>query len=219
MKILLLGRGGQVGWELQRSMSVLGDVVAVDFDPAHNPDGLCGDFTDLAGLATGGGIGVLATVKNVEPGDVSLIAPLGAVDAGDAGIRSSGNLSIAAAQVLNAGNIAVAGTSAGTPAAAPAAPAVSSAAPPPPPPTNKNPAAEAAQANNAAQQEAVGAAVPVSEVTVEVLGYGGSEDPVDQGESAIDDEEKKRRRRLEAEQDAAVSPDPQTGKPDSTSGQ
>ena len=31
--------------------------------------------TDLAGLATGGGIGVLATVEGVEPGDVDLIAP------------------------------------------------------------------------------------------------------------------------------------------------
>lgn len=50
MKILLLGRGGQVGWELQRSLSVLGEVVALDFDATHNPDGLCGDFTDLAGL-------------------------------------------------------------------------------------------------------------------------------------------------------------------------
>jgi dTDP-4-dehydrorhamnose reductase len=51
MKILLLGRGGQVGWELQRSLSVLGELVALDFDAAHNPHGLCGDFTDLAGLA------------------------------------------------------------------------------------------------------------------------------------------------------------------------
>ena len=50
MKILLLGRGGQVGWELQRSLGVLGEVVALDFDAAQNPDSLCGDFTDLAGL-------------------------------------------------------------------------------------------------------------------------------------------------------------------------
>ncbi|MBX9817417.1 MAG: dTDP-4-dehydrorhamnose reductase [Burkholderiaceae bacterium] len=53
MKILLLGRGGQVGWELQRSLAVLGKVVALDFDAAHNPDGLCGDLTDLAGLERG----------------------------------------------------------------------------------------------------------------------------------------------------------------------
>ena len=36
MKILLFGRGGQVGWELQRSLSVLGELVALDFDPAGN---------------------------------------------------------------------------------------------------------------------------------------------------------------------------------------
>ena len=151
--------------------------------------------TDLAGLATGGGIGVLATVAGVAPGDVDLIAPVGAVDAGDAGIRSSGNLTIAAAQVLNASNIAVAGTSAGTPAAAPAAPAVSTPAPAPPPPTNKNQAADAAQANNASQQQAAVTEAPVSEVTVEVLGYGGSEGtPTTEDESNLDDEEKKRRR-------------------------
>ncbi|WP_138517270.1 dTDP-4-dehydrorhamnose reductase [Rhodoferax bucti] len=50
MKILLFGRGGQVGWELQRSLSVLGEVVALDFDASQNPQGLCGDFTDLPGL-------------------------------------------------------------------------------------------------------------------------------------------------------------------------
>lgn len=38
MKILLLGKGGQVGWELQRSLAVAGELVALDFD-----DG--GDFT------------------------------------------------------------------------------------------------------------------------------------------------------------------------------
>jgi hypothetical protein len=79
--------------------------------------------TDLAGLATGGGIGVLATVAGIAPGDVDLIAPLGTVDAGDAGIRASGNLNIAAVAVLNADNISVAGASAGVPAA-PAAPSV-----------------------------------------------------------------------------------------------
>jgi dTDP-4-dehydrorhamnose reductase len=51
MKILLLGRGGQVGWELQRSLAVLGELVALDFDPAGNPQGLCGDFSNLEGLA------------------------------------------------------------------------------------------------------------------------------------------------------------------------
>jgi dTDP-4-dehydrorhamnose reductase len=34
MKILLLGKNGQVGWELQRSLAPLGEVVACDFDSA-----------------------------------------------------------------------------------------------------------------------------------------------------------------------------------------
>lgn len=72
MKILLLGRGGQVGWELQRSLSVLGEVVALDFDTAHNPDGLCGDFTDLAGLAE--------TVRRVKPQIIVNAAAHTAVD-------------------------------------------------------------------------------------------------------------------------------------------
>ncbi|MBJ7391025.1 MAG: filamentous hemagglutinin family protein, partial [Chthoniobacterales bacterium] len=37
--------------------------------------------TDLGGLATGGGIGVLASVAGVEPGAVTLLAPRGTVDA------------------------------------------------------------------------------------------------------------------------------------------
>ncbi len=72
MKVLLLGRGGQVGWELQRSLSVLGDVVALDFDPAHNPDGLGGDFTNLAGLAE--------TVRRVQPHIIVNAAAHTAVD-------------------------------------------------------------------------------------------------------------------------------------------
>jgi len=72
MKILLLGRGGQVGWELQRSLSVLGELVAVDFDPAGNPDGLCGDFTNLEGLAD--------TVRRVQPQIIVNAAAHTAVD-------------------------------------------------------------------------------------------------------------------------------------------
>ena len=39
MKILLLGKNGQVGWELQRSLSVLGELVALD---RHSEP--CGDL-------------------------------------------------------------------------------------------------------------------------------------------------------------------------------
>ena len=40
MKILLLGKNGQVGWELQRSLAPLGEVLALD---RHSTD-FCGDF-------------------------------------------------------------------------------------------------------------------------------------------------------------------------------
>jgi dTDP-4-dehydrorhamnose reductase len=72
MKILLLGRGGQVGWELQRSLAVLGELVALDFDAAGNPDGLCGDFSDLDGLAE--------TVRRVAPDVIVNSAAHTAVD-------------------------------------------------------------------------------------------------------------------------------------------
>jgi dTDP-4-dehydrorhamnose reductase len=51
MKILLLGCNGQVDWELQRSLSVLGEVVALGSDAKKNPQGLSGNLTDLDGLA------------------------------------------------------------------------------------------------------------------------------------------------------------------------
>ena len=47
MRILLFGKGGQVGWELQRSLAPLGELVALDFDSID----YCGDFTNLSGLA------------------------------------------------------------------------------------------------------------------------------------------------------------------------
>ena len=47
MKLLLLGKGGQVGWELQRSLAILGDVVACDFD---SPGELKADFSDPESL-------------------------------------------------------------------------------------------------------------------------------------------------------------------------
>ena len=59
MKILLLGRNGQLGWELQRSLAALGDVVPLGRDAATNLQELCGDLTDLDGLAH--------TVRQVAP--------------------------------------------------------------------------------------------------------------------------------------------------------
>lgn len=69
MKILLFGKSGQVGWELQRSLAPLGQVIALDCD---SDDGLCGDFTNRAGLA--------GTVRRVAPDVIVNAAAYTAVD-------------------------------------------------------------------------------------------------------------------------------------------
>ncbi|MCE1115123.1 dTDP-4-dehydrorhamnose reductase [Pseudomonas sp. NMI795_08] len=51
MKILLLGKDGQVGWELQRALAVTGEVVALSRDPVATAYGtLSGDLTNLEAL-------------------------------------------------------------------------------------------------------------------------------------------------------------------------
>lgn len=68
-RILLLGRNGQVGWELQRALAPLGELVALD---RHGRDGLCGDLADLDGLAE--------TVRRVAPDVIVNAAAHTAVD-------------------------------------------------------------------------------------------------------------------------------------------
>jgi dTDP-4-dehydrorhamnose reductase len=68
MKILLLGKGGQVGWELQRSLAPLGELIALDFDST----GLCGDFTRPEALAD--------AVRQVRPDVIVNAAAHTAVD-------------------------------------------------------------------------------------------------------------------------------------------
>ncbi|MCE1184710.1 MAG: dTDP-4-dehydrorhamnose reductase [Rhodocyclales bacterium] len=69
MKILLLGKNGQVGWELQRALAPLGEVVALDYDGAP---GLSGDFSQPESLA--------ATVRAVAPDLIVNAAAHTAVD-------------------------------------------------------------------------------------------------------------------------------------------
>jgi hypothetical protein len=64
---------------------------------------------------TGAGIATLNPIAEVPPGDVDLIAPLGTIDAGEAGIRVSGNVNLAALRVVNAENIQVQGEAKGIP--------------------------------------------------------------------------------------------------------
>ncbi|ALR20902.1 filamentous haemagglutinin family protein [Sphingobium baderi] len=64
---------------------------------------------------TGAGIATLAPIPEIPPGDIDLIAPLGVIDAGEAGIRVSGDINLAALQILNAANIKVEGEATGIP--------------------------------------------------------------------------------------------------------
>jgi len=73
MKILLLGKNGQVGWELQRSLSLLGEVVALDFD---SPPPLTADFSLPDSL--------VATVRAVAPDVIVNSAAHTAVDKAEA---------------------------------------------------------------------------------------------------------------------------------------
>jgi dTDP-4-dehydrorhamnose reductase len=68
LKILLFGKGGQVGWELQRSLSLLGDLTALDFDSTDH----CGDFTRLDGLSD--------SVRQLQPDVIVNAAAHTAVD-------------------------------------------------------------------------------------------------------------------------------------------
>nr|WP_315182680.1 dTDP-4-dehydrorhamnose reductase [uncultured Albidiferax sp.] len=68
MKILLLGKNGQVGWELQRSLAPLGHLTALD---RHSTD-YCGNLADLDGIT--------ATVRRLQPDIIVNAAAHTAVD-------------------------------------------------------------------------------------------------------------------------------------------
>ena len=68
MKLLLLGKGGQVGWELQRSLAPLGEVVALD----HDSQEYAADFSEPDALAE--------TVLRVRPDVIVNAAAHTAVD-------------------------------------------------------------------------------------------------------------------------------------------
>ena len=79
MKILLLGKNGQVGWELQRSLAPLGEVIALD---RQGGDGLCGDLADLDGLRN--------TIRQVRPDVLVNAAAYTAVDKAESDVLTAG---------------------------------------------------------------------------------------------------------------------------------
>lgn len=116
--------------------------------------------------ATGAGIATLAPIAEVPGGAVDLIAPEGTVDAGEAGIRSSDSVNIAALRVVNADNIQAQGDVSGVPmVAAVNIGALTNAS------AAASSAAEAAQDTVARSRAAARQALP-SIISVQILGFG-----------------------------------------------
>ncbi|MDR0224972.1 MAG: dTDP-4-dehydrorhamnose reductase [Burkholderiaceae bacterium] len=89
MKLLLLGRNGQVGWELQRSLAPLGELIALDRLGEH---GLCGDLAQPEALAQ--------TVRELRPDVIVNAAAHTAVDKAESEPELARQLNAAAPQAL-----------------------------------------------------------------------------------------------------------------------
>jgi dTDP-4-dehydrorhamnose reductase len=88
MKILVFGKNGQLGWELQRSLAPLGEVIALSTDSTD----LCGNFLDLEGIA--------ATVRAVAPDVIVNAAAHTAVDKAEGEVEQARTINALAPGVL-----------------------------------------------------------------------------------------------------------------------
>ncbi|UVL38922.1 dTDP-4-dehydrorhamnose reductase [Pseudomonas sp. B21-040] len=89
MKILLFGKNGQVGWELQRSLAPLGDLIALD---RQTVDGLSGDLFNLDALR--------ATIRQVKPDFIVNAAAYTAVDKAESDTELADRVNGQASQVM-----------------------------------------------------------------------------------------------------------------------
>ncbi len=116
------------------------------------------------------GLGPLAAP---DAGDVYLFAPAGSIDAGEAGIRSSGNIVINALSVRNASNISAGGSSQGVPVAVSGSLAASIASSGGTGDGGSKAAQDAAKNAAEAARSATASGVQKPNIlTVEVLGFG-----------------------------------------------
>ena len=115
----------------------------------------------------------LGPLPEPTAGNIYLFAPAGTIDAGEAGIKSGGNILINAQRVLNASNISSSGTSTGVPVATSGSLAASVASSGTN--TNTSKASEDAANSAAAAAKAAAAAEGMQKpsiLTVEVVGFG-----------------------------------------------
>jgi filamentous hemagglutinin family protein len=118
-RVLTVQGGDIILWSSNGDLDAgRGAKTSVDFRPLSvNFDTQDLQTINLNGLVSGAGIGTIQSTPDAPPASASLIAPRGTVNAGDAGLRSSGNLAIIALRVLNAANISSLGTVSGVPQA------------------------------------------------------------------------------------------------------
>ncbi|WP_431508914.1 filamentous haemagglutinin family protein [Variovorax sp. DAIF25] len=172
-RIMTTFGGGILAWSAEGDINAgRGAKTTVVYTPPKRSYDALGNATLAPNVpSTGAGIATLAPIAEVPPGDVDLIAPLGTIDAGEAGIRVSGNVNLAALQVVNAANIQVKGESSGLPVVASvnvgALTSASAAA---------SQAAMAAQDTVQRERTAARQALP-SVFTVRVLGFGNEPMP------------------------------------------
>lgn len=88
MKILLFGKSGQVGWELQRSLAPLGEVIALDRKSME----YCGDLTNIDGIAK--------TIRAIAPDVIVNAAAHTAVDKAESEAELARTVNALAPRVL-----------------------------------------------------------------------------------------------------------------------
>lgn len=88
MKILLLGKNGQVGWELQRALAPLGDVIALDRHSTTH----CGDLSNPEGIAQ--------TVRDTQPDVIVNAAAYTAVDKAESDRENARLINVTSVEAL-----------------------------------------------------------------------------------------------------------------------
>jgi hypothetical protein len=118
-RIFTLGGGDIVVWSNEGNIDA-GNGAKTSLSlppPTFAVDSFGNQLLVFNAAVAGSGIRTIQTGPNQPAGSVNLIAPVGAVDAGDAGIGAAGDINLAAATVVGASNINFGGTATGVPPA------------------------------------------------------------------------------------------------------
>lgn len=89
VRILLFGKNGQLGWELQHSLAAFGELIALD---RRGDEGLCGDLANLPGLSD--------TIEKLRPDIIVNAAAYTAVDKAEQEADSAQQINALAPQCM-----------------------------------------------------------------------------------------------------------------------